>query len=50
MELLNKYEYDIIYLDPAYNQRQYAQIIICLKNCQIWQSCIKGISGMRNVR
>ncbi len=49
MELLNKYEYDIIYLDPPYNQRQYAPNYHLLETIAKYDNpAIKGISGMRN--
>ena len=49
MELLNKFEYDIIYLDPPYNQRQYAPNYHLLETIAKYDNPkIKGISGMRN--
>lgn len=44
-----KHEYDIIYLDPPYNQRQYAPNYHLLETIAKYDSPeVKGISGMRN--
>jgi len=49
MELLNKFDYDIIYLDPPYNQRQYAPNYHLLETIAKYDKPkIKGVSGMRN--
>ncbi len=49
MELLNKFEYDIIYLDPPYNQRQYAPNYHILETIAKYDNPeITGVSGMRN--
>ncbi len=49
MELLNKNKYDIIYLDPPYNQRQYAPNYHLLETIAKYDNPeIKGISGMRD--
>lgn len=49
IELLEKFEYDIIYLDPPYNQRQYAPNYHLLETIAKYDNPkIKGISGMRN--
>ena len=49
MDLLNKFEYDIIYLDPPYNQRQYAPNYHLLETIAKYDNPeIKGVSGMRN--
>lgn len=49
LELLDKYKYDIIYLDPPYNQRQYAPNYHLLETIAKYDSPqIKGVSGMRN--
>ena len=47
--LLNKFKYDIIYLDPPYNQRQYAPNYHLLETIAKYDNPqIKGITGMRN--
>ncbi len=49
VELLDKFEFDIIYLDPPYNQRQYAPNYHLLETIAKYDSPeIKGVSGMRN--
>ncbi len=49
LELLDKYKYDIIYLDPPYNQRQYAPNYHILETIAKYDTPqIKGVSGMRN--
>jgi len=49
VELLDKFEYDIIYLDPPYNQRQYAPNYHLLETIAKYDNPeIKGVSGMRN--
>lgn len=49
LELLDKYQYDIIYLDPPYNQRQYAPNYHLLETIAKYDNpIIKGVSGMRN--
>jgi adenine-specific DNA-methyltransferase len=49
MELLDKFEYDIIYLDPPYNHRQYAPNYHLLETIAKYDNPkIKGVSGMRN--
>lgn len=49
LELLEKHKYDIIYLDPPYNQRQYAPNYHILETIARYDSPqIKGVSGMRN--
>lgn len=49
LELLNKHHYDIIYLDPPYNQRQYAPNYHILETIAKYDNpIIKGVSGMRN--
>ncbi|MBN2664585.1 MAG: DNA adenine methylase [Bacteroidales bacterium] len=49
MELLDKYEFDIIYLDPPYNQRQYAPNYHLLETIAKYDNPeINGVSGMRN--
>jgi adenine-specific DNA-methyltransferase len=49
LELLNNYKYDIIYLDPPYNQRQYAPNYHILETIAKYDNpIIKGVSGMRN--
>ena len=48
-ELLSKFNYDIIYLDPPYNQRQYAPNYHLLETIAKYDNPkIKGVSGMRN--
>lgn len=48
-EILNKFNYDIIYLDPPYNQRQYAPNYHLLETIAKYDNPeIKGVSGMRN--
>ncbi len=49
LELLDKYNYDIIYLDPPYNQRQYAPNYHLLETIAKYDNPkIKGVTGMRN--
>ncbi len=49
LELLQKFKYDIIYLDPPYNQRQYAPNYHLLETIAKYDNPeIKGITGMRN--
>ena len=49
LELLKNYKYDIIYLDPPYNQRQYAPNYHILETIAKYdEPKIKGVSGMRN--
>ncbi len=49
VELLDKFEFDIIYLDPPYNQRQYAPNYHLLETIAKYDNPeIKGVSGMRN--
>jgi len=49
LELLKSHKYDIIYLDPPYNQRQYAPNYHILETIAKYDSPeIKGVSGMRN--
>ena len=49
LELLENYKYDIIYLDPPYNQRQYAPNYHILETIAKYDNPeIKGVSGMRN--
>lgn len=49
MELLQAHKYDIIYLDPPYNQRQYAPNYHLLETIAKYDNPkIKGVSGMRN--
>ena len=49
LELLENYPYDIIYLDPPYNQRQYAPNYHILETIAKYDSpTIKGVVGMRN--
>ncbi|MGB1205268.1 MAG: DNA adenine methylase [Chitinophagales bacterium] len=49
LSLLDKFEYDIIYLDPPYNQRQYAPNYHLLETIAKYDNpIIKGVSGMRN--
>jgi len=49
LKLLDKYQYDIIYLDPPYNQRQYAPNYHILETIAKYDNPnIKGVSGMRN--
>lgn len=49
MELLQSHKYDIIYLDPPYNQRQYAPNYHLLETIAKYDNPeIKGVSGMRN--
>jgi adenine-specific DNA-methyltransferase len=49
LELLNNYKYDIIYLDPPYNQRQYAPNYHILETIAKYDNpIIKGVSGMRS--
>ena len=49
LELLDKFKYDIIYLDPPYNQRQYAPNYHILETIAKYDNpSIKGISGMRD--
>ncbi|MDC9721969.1 MAG: DNA adenine methylase [Urechidicola sp.] len=49
MELLQSHKYDIIYLDPPYNQRQYAPNYHILETIAKYDNPeIKGVSGMRN--
>jgi adenine-specific DNA-methyltransferase len=49
IELLQSHKYDIIYLDPPYNQRQYAPNYHLLETIAKYDNPkIKGVSGMRN--
>ena len=49
LDLLDKFKYDIIYLDPPYNERQYAPNYHILETVAKYDNPkIKGISGMRN--
>ena len=49
VELLDKFEFDIIYIDPPYNQRQYAPNYHLLETIAKYDNPkIKGVSGMRN--
>ena len=49
LELLHKFEYDIIYLDPPYNHRQYAPNYHLLETIAKYDNPkIKGISGIRD--
>lgn len=49
LELLEDYQYDIIYLDPPYNQRQYAPNYHILETIAKYDNPeIKGVTGMRN--
>lgn len=49
INLLNKVEADIFYLDPPYNQRQYAPNYHLLETIAKYDSPkIKGVSGMRD--
>jgi adenine-specific DNA-methyltransferase len=49
LELLENYKYDIIYLDPPYNQRQYAPNYHILETIAKYDNPeIKGVTGMRN--
>jgi adenine-specific DNA-methyltransferase len=49
LELLDKHCYDIIYLDPPYNQRQYAPNYHLLETIAKYDNpSIKGVSGMRD--
>ena len=49
LELLKSYKYDIIYLDPPYNQRQYAPNYHILETIAKYDNPeIKGVTGMRN--
>ena len=48
LELLENAKYDIIYLDPPYNQRQYAPNYHILETIAKYDNpSIKGVSGMR---
>lgn len=48
-ELISKIEADIIYLDPPYNQRQYAPNYHLLETIAKYDNpSIRGVSGMRN--
>ncbi len=47
--MLDKFKYDIIYLDPPYNHRQYAPNYHLLETIAKYDNpTIKGISGMRD--
>jgi len=49
LELLNRHQYDIIYLDPPYNERQYAPNYHILETIAKYDNpTIKGVTGMRN--
>lgn len=49
LDIINKEKYDIIYLDPPYNQRQYAPNYHVLETIAKYDNPeIKGVSGMRN--
>ncbi len=49
LELINDFKYDIIYLDPPYNQRQYAPNYHLLETIAKYDNPeIKGVSGIRN--
>ncbi len=49
LELLNDFKYDIIYLDPPYNHRQYAPNYHILETIARYDNpAIKGVSGMRD--
>ena len=48
-ELLDKVEADIFYLDPPYNQRQYAPNYHLLETIAKYDNpTIKGVGGLRN--
>lgn len=49
LNLIKEFEYDIIYLDPPYNSRQYAPNYHLLETIAKYDSPkIKGVSGMRD--
>jgi adenine-specific DNA-methyltransferase len=49
LELLKRHQYDIIYLDPPYNERQYAPNYHILETiAKDDNPLIKGVTGMRN--
>lgn len=49
VELISKIQTDILYLDPPYNQRQYAPNYHLLETIAKYDNpSIKGVSGMRN--
>ncbi|WP_027003757.1 DNA adenine methylase [Hugenholtzia roseola] len=49
VELISKIQADILYLDPPYNQRQYAPNYHLLETIAKYDNpSIKGVSGMRN--
>lgn len=48
VELLDRVSADIFYLDPPYNQRQYAPNYHLLETLALWDSpTIKGVAGLR---
>lgn len=51
MELINELDVDILYLDPPYNERQYAPNYHVLETIALYDSPkIKGITGMRDYK
>lgn len=49
LKLLDRFEYDIIYLDPPYNSRQYAPNYHLLETIARYDNPnIRGVSGMRD--
>jgi adenine-specific DNA-methyltransferase len=49
LNLLDKFKYDIIYLDPPYNNRQYAPNYHLLETIAKYDNpIIKGVTGMRD--
>ena len=51
LDLLDKFKYDIIYLDPPYNHRQYAPNYHLLETIAKYDNpIIKGVSGMREYK
>lgn len=51
MELINKLNVDVLYLDPPYNQRQYAPNYHLLETIALYDNPkIKGVTGMRDYK
>ena len=51
MELIDKIDVDILYLDPPYNHRQYAPNYHLLETIALYDNpAIKGVTGMRSYK
>jgi adenine-specific DNA-methyltransferase len=48
-ELVRKISGDVLYLDPPYNQRQYASNFHVLESLAVWDKpTLRGVTGLRN--